>query len=166
MGAEPSRRRDEARKLERAFYERPTLKVARELIGMHLVRRHGRGVMVGRIVETEAYLGPRDLAAHTAGGRRTARTEVIYGAPGHAYVYFIYGVWHCLNLVTREVGTPHVVLVRALEPVSGIKDTTHGPGLLCRALRIDRTLKGTDLCSDTLWLERPAEPRPASLSPA
>src|SRR5688572_29780572 len=147
-----------AQKLPRAFYARPTLTVARELLGMHLVHRVGRGLLVGRIVETEAYQGPADLAAHSARGRRTARTEIMYGPPGHAYVYFIYGVWYCLNVVTRAAGTPHAVLIRALEPVRGI-ERGNGPGLLCRAMGIDKALNGADLHGERLWLERPADYR-------
>lgn len=141
-------------RLPRSFYARGTLTVARELLGMHLVRAHKDRVQVGRIVEVEAYQGPEDLAAHSAKGR-TRRTEVMFGPPGHAYVYLIYGFWHCLNVVTAREGVPHAVLIRALEPVSGIEDTTHGPGLLCRALSIDRSLNGADLLGDTLWIERP-----------
>jgi len=141
-------------KLDHLFYSRATLTVARELLGMHLVRRQGRKLRIGRIVETEAYQGPRDLAAHSAGGRRTARTEVMFGPPGHAYVYFIYGVWHCLNVVTGAAGTPHAVLIRALEPVRAIERAS-GPGLLCQDMRIDRALNGADLRGDRLWLERP-----------
>jgi DNA-3-methyladenine glycosylase len=151
------------RKLKRAFYASPTLTVARELIGMHLVRFDGMTRRVGRIVETEAYQGPKDLAAHSSRGR-TGRTEVMFGPPGHAYVYFIYGFWNCLNIVTAEEGTPHAVLLRALEPISGIEDKTWGPGLLCRALSIDRTLNGADLCGDVLWVERPpGRARPARI---
>jgi DNA-3-methyladenine glycosylase len=142
------------RKLPRDFYEPGTLAIARDLIGMHLVHDDGRTVRVGRIVETEAYMGPKDLAAHSAKGR-TARTEVMFGEAGHAYVYFIYGFWYCLNIVTAAAGVPHAVLLRALEPVSGIADKTWGPGLLCRAMNIDRRLNGTDLLGDVLWLERP-----------
>ncbi len=141
-------------KLPAIFYTRPTLTVARDLIGMHLVRREGRKLRIGRIVETEAYQGPRDLAAHSARGRRTARTEVMFGPPGHAYIYFIYGVWHCLNIVTGAPGTPHAVLIRALEPVRGIERAS-GPGLLCQAMTIDRALNGEDLRGNRLWLERP-----------
>lgn len=146
------------RKLPRAFYARKTLTVARELLGLHLVHQYAGLRQVGRIVETEAYQGPADLAAHSARGR-TARTEVMFGPPGHAYVYLIYGFWHCLNVVTAADGIPHAVLIRALEPIEGIADTTHGPGLLCRALRIDRRLTGSDLTGQTLWIERPAVSR-------
>lgn len=142
------------RKITRDFYARDTLTVARELIGMHLVRAQGRVLRVGRVVETEAYQGPEDLAAHSSRGR-TPRTEVMFGPPGHAYIYFIYGFWHCLNLVTEAQGVPHAVLLRALEPVSGIEDKTWGPGLLCRAMHIDKRLNGADLCGDVLWLEKP-----------
>jgi DNA-3-methyladenine glycosylase len=142
-------------KLSRAFYAREdTLLVARELIGLHLVHDDGSLRQVGRIVETEAYMGPEDLAAHSARGR-TPRTEIMFGPPGHAYVYFIYGFWNCMNIVTSRKGVPHAVLLRAVEPVEGIEDKTWGPGLMCRAMRIDRTLNGEDLCGERLWLERP-----------
>jgi DNA-3-methyladenine glycosylase len=149
-----------SRKLTRSFYAREdTLAVARDLIGMHLVHLSGGDRRVGRIVETEAYLGPEDLAAHSARGR-TPRTEIMFGPPGHAYVYFIYGVWNCVNVVTAAAGIPHAVLLRALEPVAGIRDKTWGPGLLCRAMNIDRTLNGIDLCGTRLWVERPKAPIP------
>jgi DNA-3-methyladenine glycosylase len=145
----------------RAFFERGTLTVARALIGMHLVHDDGQTLRAGRIVETEAYLGPRDLAAHSARGR-TPRTEVMFGPPGHAYVYFIYGFWHCLNVVTGAPGVPHAVLLRALEPLGGPDERTWGPGLLCRALAIDRRLNGADLLGEALWIEQP----PAGAPPA
>jgi DNA-3-methyladenine glycosylase len=153
------------RKITRDFYARNTLTVARELIGMHLVHAERGTIRSGRIVETEAYQGPQDLAAHSSRGR-TSRTEVMFGPPGHAYVYFIYGFWHCLNIVTAAVGIPHAVLLRALEPVTGIDDKTWGPGLLCRAMHIDKKLNGADLCGDALWLERPAASsrRPARIA--
>lgn len=142
-----------------AFYARETLLVARDLLGMHLVHAAPDGRQVGRIVETEAYKGPRDLAAHSSRGR-TKRTEVMFGPPGHAYVYLIYGFWNCLNVVTAAAGVPHAVLIRALQPVAGIMDTTHGPGLLCRAMGIDRGLNGSSLLGPDLWIEKPAAYRP------
>jgi DNA-3-methyladenine glycosylase len=152
-------------KLSRDFYARETLLVARDLLGMHLIHAGPEGEQVGRIVETEAYKGPHDLAAHSSRGR-TKRTEVMFGPPGHAYVYLIYGFWNCLNVVTAADGTPHAVLVRGLEPVKGITSTTHGPGLLCRALHIDRSLNGADLLGDTLWLEKPTRYRPPKVGRA
>jgi len=143
-----------SRKPPRAFFDRSTLTIARSLIGMHLLHDDGRVVRSGRIVETEAYLGPRDLAAHSSRGR-TRRTEVMFGPPGHAYVYFIYGFWNCLNVVCGAPGVPHAVLLRALEPLAGLQERTWGPGLLCRALHIDRGLNGVDLLGDVLWLEEP-----------
>ena len=142
-----------SRKPPRAFFAQGTLAIARELIGMHLLHDDGQTLRAGRIVETEAYLGPQDLAAHSSRGR-TPRTEVMFGPPGHAYVYFVYGVWNCLNVVTAPAGVPHAVLLRALEPLAGIATPTWGPGLLCRAMHIDRRLNGTDLRGDVLWLER------------
>jgi DNA-3-methyladenine glycosylase len=142
-------------RLKRAFYARDTLVVARELIGTHLIYMYEGRRLAGRIVETEAYQGPEDLAAHSARGR-TARTEVMFGPPGHAYVYLIYGIWDCLNVVTNAQGVPHAVLIRALEPVEGV-ERTWGPGLLCRAMHIDRSLNGIDLCGNTLWIERPPD---------
>ena len=122
---------------------------------MHLVRLHRGKRLIGRIVETEAYQGPQDLAAHSAPGR-TQRNAVMYGPPGHAYVYLIYGMWNCLNVVTREDGVPHAVLIRAVEPLSDIRGKTWGPGLLCKAMHIDRRLSGADLCGGSLWIEAPA----------
>lgn len=122
---------------------------------MHLLHLHAGQLQAARIVETEAYKGPLDLAAHSARGR-TARTEVMFGPPGHAYVYLIYGMWNCLNVVTAAEGTPHAVLIRAVEPIGGITDPTHGPGLLCKALHIDRSFNGMDLAGPVLWIERPA----------
>jgi DNA-3-methyladenine glycosylase len=147
-----------AAKLPREFYARSTLTVARQLIGMHLVHQDGDVRRVGRIVETEAYLGPKDLAAHSSRGR-TARNDVMFGPAGFAYVYFIYGFWYCVNIVTREIDVPQAVLLRALEPVENLPDKTWGPGLLCRAMNIDRSMNGTDLCGSQLWLERPADLR-------
>lgn len=141
-------------KLPRAFYDRDTLTVARELLGTYLVHDDDGIRRIGRIVETEAYQGPEDLAAHSARGRRTARTEVMFGPPGFSYVYLIYGFWNCLNVVTEAAGTPHAVLIRGLEPVENLPGGTWGPGLLCRAMNIDRGSNGLDLTGDALWIER------------
>ncbi len=139
-------------KLNRDFYLQDTLVVAQALLGKHLVHEIDGVRRIGRIVETEAYQGPEDLAAHSARGR-TARNAAMFGAPGHAYVYLIYGMWHCVNVVTREAGVPHAVLIRALEPIDNLDASTHGPGLLCRAMGIDRRLNGADLLGDQLWIE-------------
>jgi DNA-3-methyladenine glycosylase len=147
-------------KLTRKFYARATLQVARELIGMHLVHADGKTRRVGRIVETEAYRGPADLAAHSSRGH-TPRTSVMFGPAGYAYVYFIYGMWNCLNVVTAAPGEPQAVLLRALAPIDNVDGPCWGPGLLCRALHIDRAMNGADLCGRKLWLERPQARAPA-----
>lgn len=141
-------------RLPRPFYDRDAITVAHELLGKLLVHRSGGVARVGRIVEVEAYLGPHDLAAHSARGR-TARTEVMFGPPGHAYVYLIYGMHHCMNVVVEAEGRAAAVLLRALEPVANIDSRTQGPGLLCRALHIDRRHNGMDLLGDTLYVEQP-----------
>jgi DNA-3-methyladenine glycosylase len=151
--------------LPRSFYDRPTLDVARDLLGKTLVRMTPAGGMALRIVETEAYVGGDDKACHASKGM-TDRNRVMFGEPGHAYVYFIYGMYHCLNLVTERDGFPAAVLIRAGQPVYGMPDmakrrkTTKptemasGPGKLCMALGIDRTLNGVDLCQPgPLYLE-------------
>jgi DNA-3-methyladenine glycosylase len=139
------------RKLAREFYDRDTRLVARELLGKYLVHVH-RGVeKIGRIVETEAYLGPHDRAAHSARGL-TKRTAIMFGPPGHAYVYMIYGMYFCMNVVTERRGHASAVLLRALEPVQNLTEKTKGPGLLCRAMGIDRKLNGHDLLSNDFYI--------------
>jgi len=138
-------------KLPRAFYDRDAVTVARALLGKCLVRRTEGVERIGRIVEVEAYLGPHDLAAHSAKGL-TPRTRVMFGPPGHAYVYLIYGIYHCVNVVTEREGKASAVLLRALEPVRNLEGRTRGPGLLCRAMGIDRTLNGHDLTSDDFFV--------------
>ena len=141
-------------KLPRTFYDRDTVLVAQELLGKWLVHKH-RGVeRIGKIVEVEAYLGEHDLAAHSAKGL-TNRTKTMFGPPGFAYVYLIYGVHHCMNVVTEPAGHASAVLLRALEPVKSLTGRTQGPGLLCRAMQIDRRLNAHDLLSDTLFIAEP-----------
>ena len=140
------------------------LVVARDCIGKILVRRTDEGETAGRIVECEAYRGPTDLAAHSSRGR-TKRTEAMFGPPGRAYVFLLYGISWAFNIVVAKEGEPHAVLVRALEPVGGLElmsrrrgvppDSrllTNGPGKLCQALGITREDYGRDLCGDVLYL--------------
>jgi DNA-3-methyladenine glycosylase len=162
-------------KLPRSFYEQATVDVAKQLLGKYLVRKHPQGVTVGRIVETEAYIGPHDLACHASHGR-TPRTEVMFGPAGHAYVYFVYGVHYMLNLVTEAFNHPAAVLIRALEPIDGIelmqtrrktekrRDLCSGPGKLCQAFAIDRSLNAADLCGDTIHIEDRGAPVPKLLA--
>jgi DNA-3-methyladenine glycosylase len=151
--------------LPRSFYARPVLAVARDCIGKILVHEHPEGRVSGRIVEAEAYRGPEDRAAHSYAGRRTARTEVMFGEPGYAYVFFIYGMHWNFNIVTTRVGDPHAVLVRAIEPVDGLelmaarrrmeptrRELTNGPGKVCAALGITREHYAMDLCKPPLYL--------------
>ncbi|HWE35288.1 MAG TPA: DNA-3-methyladenine glycosylase [Isosphaeraceae bacterium] len=147
------------RPLPREFYDRDTALVARGLLGMLLAHRVGGELRVGRVVETEAYLGSHDLASHSSRGR-TARTEVMFGPPGFAYVYLIYGMHHCFNIVTEAEGKGAAVLVRALEPVRGIEASASGPGRLCKALGIDRGRNGIDLVGDELFLSAPEQAGP------
>ena len=107
-------------KIPRSFYEQNTLDVARQLLGKYLVRRHPDGTAVGRIVETEAYVGPEDKACHASRGR-TPRTEIMFGRAGHAYVYMIYGFHYMLNIVTEAADFPAAVLIRAVEPLNGVR---------------------------------------------
>lgn len=144
------------------FYNRDPRIVAYELLGKYLIHERSKHApQLARIVETEAYLGPHDKAAHSAKGR-TPRTEVMFGEAGHAYVYLIYGMHHCLNVVTQGPGVASAVLIRALEPLSGIELPTHGPGRLCKALHIDRSLNGKNLSHRPLWIANaPALPHDA-----
>jgi DNA-3-methyladenine glycosylase len=154
-------------KLPREFYLRPdVLTVARDLLGKLMVVPGPNGERVsGKIVEVEAYRGPEDRASHAYGGRRTKRTETMYGAGGIAYVYFVYGMYYQFNVVSGIADVPHAILVRALEPVEGIElmrarrhghldhNLTNGPGKLCIAMGIDRQLDAADLLGDRVWLE-------------
>ncbi|MEZ5963529.1 MAG: DNA-3-methyladenine glycosylase [Planctomycetota bacterium] len=141
------------RPLPRAFFARSALVVARELLGAILVHRRGESLRCGVVVETEAYLGERDLASHASKGR-TARTDVMFGPPGHAYVYLIYGMHHCMNVVCEREGTASAVLLRGLAPLRGIPPDirTDGPGRLARALGITLAHNRLDLCAGQLTL--------------
>jgi DNA-3-methyladenine glycosylase len=156
------------RKLPRKFYSRTdTVAVARELLGTLLVVPDENGRRVSAmIVETEAYLGVEDRGAHSYGGRRTPRNEVMYGLAGHVYVFFVYGMYYQFNVVTGVVDQPHAILVRGVEPVEGVeimrerrggmkdKNLTSGPGKLAIAMGIDRSLNGVDLLGERCWLEQ------------
>lgn len=146
--------------LPRSFYNRPTIKVAKNLLGKFLYREINGKLYIVKIVETEAYLGRKDLACHSSKGK-TERNKTMFGPPGHSYVYFIYGMHYCFNIVTEKENNPCAVLIRALEPAA--VETRHclvstkslnGPAKLCRELKIDKKLNGWDLTlGKKLWLE-------------
>ena len=136
--------------LPREYFDRPTLEVARALVGKYLVREQGNRLLAGRIIEVEAYIGAEDKACHASKGR-TARTDVLFGPPGHAYVYLCYGMYEMLNVVTEEEGFPAAILLRAVECEGKLID---GPGRLTRAFDIDRRLNRCDLTlGQSLWFE-------------
>ena len=149
-------------KLPRDFYVRDTICVAQDLLGKMLVHRVDGIDRVGRIVEVEAYLGVHDLAAHSSKGI-TPRTRIMYGPPGYAYVYLIYGMHHCMNVVTEPAGNGTAVLIRALEPVCNIAVNTRGPGLLCKAMAVDLQLNGHDLCSENFHIAAPSVEPPSTV---
>ena len=151
--------------LRRSFYSRSTLQVAQDLLGKVLVRDFDGRRLSGKIVETEAYVGPHDLACHASKGH-TPRTSIMFGPAGYAYVYMIYGFYFCLNVVTERKDSPAAVLIRGVEPLENLdfmrklrnnpeRDTNiaSGPGKLCMAMSIDRRLNGEDLLGQTLWIE-------------
>ena len=142
--------------LPRSFYARDTAVVARELLGKVLVHDSAEGIRVGRIVEVEAYIGAHDRASHSSRGV-TPRTRIMFGPPGFAYVYRIYGIHHCVNAVTESEGNGCAVLIRAVEPVVGIVSKTSGPGLLCSAMGIDLKLNGSDLITGPLRVVESAD---------
>src|SRR4030043_474599 len=150
------------RRLERAFYDRNTVLVAGELLGKYLVHLSDGLEHIGRIVEDEAYRGPHDLAAHSAKGL-TKRTKVMFGPPGVAYVDMIYGMYDCMNGVTEHEGHASAVLLRAIEPVKNVDGRTQGPGLLCKAMHIDRRLNGHDLVSDDFYIAAPPNDEPFTI---
>lgn len=136
--------------LARTYFNRPTLAVAKSLVGKYLVRESGKEVIAGKIVEVEAYVGPQDKASHASKGR-TQRTDVMFGPAGFSYVYLVYGMYHCLNVVTERKEFPAAILIRAVE-VEGV--LIDGPGRLCRALEVDRSLNRIDMTvRERLWFE-------------
>jgi len=159
-------------KLNRSFYSKNAVRLSKDLLGKYLVHSIDGKELVGKIVEVEAYMGIGDKAAHSYKGRRTARTEVMYGEEGHAYIYLIYGMYHCLNVVAAKEGIAQAVLVRALEPIKGvdimadnrygkalgelkkgqITNITNGPGKLCRAFNITKVYNGEDLTGNRLFI--------------
>nr|WP_303740752.1 DNA-3-methyladenine glycosylase [Lutispora saccharofermentans] len=159
-------------KLNRSFYGENAVDLSKQLLGKYLVHIVRNEELIGRIAEVEAYMGYGDKAAHSYKGKRTARTEVMYGEEGHAYVYFIYGMYYCLNVVAAEKEVAQAVLIRAVEPVKGveymanyrygkaieelkksqIKNLTNGPGKLCRAFNITKECNGEDLTGDRLFI--------------
>ncbi|MFL0197850.1 DNA-3-methyladenine glycosylase [Clostridium sp. WILCCON 0269] len=165
------------KKLDREFYNRDSIVVAKELLGKLLVHEICGRRISARIVEAEAYMGLIDKAAHAYGGKRTPRVEVMYGGPGYSYIFTIYGIHCCFNIVTREEGNPQAVLIRAAQPVEGVewmarerygkyfeeltksqrKGLTNGPGKLCASLSIGSAFNGTDLCGDEVYVEEDGE---------
>ena len=163
------------KRLDRTFYMRDALSVAKDILGKYLVHDHVEGRTVGRIVETEAYLGAEDPASHAFGGKKTDRTSVQYDPGGRAYVYLIYGRYHCFNVVTGGKGEPESVFIRALEPIEGeelmkerrglenlsgtkMLELTNGPGKLSMAMGIHKEDTGKDLCRDDLYVVEPSDP--------
>jgi DNA-3-methyladenine glycosylase len=160
------------RKLEREFYNRDSVSTAKDLLGKFLVHKVNGEELIGKIVEVEAYMGPTDKAAHSYNNRRTDRNEVMYGSPGYAYVYIIYGMYNCMNVVVEQPGKPQAILIRAVEPFKGMETMaqfrykkgyeglskrqvlglTSGPGKLCISLNIDRSHNGEDLCGDNVYI--------------
>ena len=160
-------------KLDKEFYAKDPISLAKDLLGKIIVHKTGDEILKGKIVETEAYLGVVDKAAHTYGGKKTKRVMPMYGPPGISYVYLIYGMYYCFNVVAKEEGTPEAVLIRAIEPIQGLdqmainrfekeyrhlsnnqkKNISNGPGKLCMALNIDKNLNEEDLSGDRLYLE-------------
>lgn len=156
-------------KIKKEFYKRSALELAPDLLGLTLVHNTKEGICKGKIVEVEAYMGTKDKAAHSYSGKPTKRTKTMFGESGHAYVYLIYGMYYCMNVVANEIDTPEAVLIRALEPTYGIdlmtqrrkgkslKQLCSGPGKLSEAMAIDNSNNGMDLSGSQLYIEEPGE---------
>lgn len=165
----------EYKKLERGFYLRDTVTVARELLGKYLVHKVNGEELIAEITETEAYTGVNDKGCHSYGGRRTARTQIMYGTGGHAYIYLIYGMYYLFNVVTEGEGNPCAVLIRQAEPVFGLDTVSrlrfgrdhaeltgpqrrgllNGPGKLCQGMGLDKSQNGLDLTGSGLYIAEP-----------
>lgn len=164
------------KKLERPFYEGETLEVAKELLGKYMVHETKDGRTVGKIVEVEAYIGPEDPACHAYQGKCTSRTQIMFGQGGHAYVYLIYGVYYCMNIVTNQESFPEAILIRGLEPIDGLAlmkqrrktekllQLCSGPGKLCAAMGITKLQNGLDLEGEELYLLEGERISPESIS--
>lgn len=151
------------KRIPRSFFKRNTLIVAQDLLGKYLVRNCNNRKLIGKIVETEAYMDSNDPACHASKGK-TPRNEIMFKEAGYLYIYLIYGMYYCLNIVTEEEGKPCAVLIRALEPIAGIsqmmenrkiqkiKDLTNGPGKFCQALNINKGHNGIDISGDEIYL--------------
>lgn len=159
------------KKLERSFFYNDTVKIARDLLGKVLVHKVGDKTLMGKIVETEAYMGAIDKASHAYGNKKTDRTKALFNTGGHSYIYLIYGMYYCFNVVTNDVNTPQCVLIRALEPVSSVEDfvinryktdsnitkqkiknLSNGPGKLCIAMDLNKSHNLMDLCGDEVYI--------------
>jgi len=137
------------KRLPRSFYTRPTLKVAKELLGKYIVRKIGNKNLEGKIIETEAYIGPQDKASHAYGGKITSRNRAEYLVGGHVYIYLVYGMYWQLNIVTTKAGKPECVLIRALD----LDKLANGPGKVCRYLKLNKSFYAEDLTkSKRIWL--------------
>lgn len=156
-------------KLPRKFYCQPTLKTAKELLGRYLVRKIGWKKLVGKIVETEAYIGPKDKASHAYAGKITPRNQAEYLIGGHIYIYLVYGMYWQMNISTAVAGKPECVLIRALEPIpeNSSLGLANGPGKLCRWLNLDKSFYGEDLTkSKRIWLENGEKVLPRQIKAA
>lgn len=142
------------KKLTRNFYTKPTLLVAKEILGKYIVRKIGKKKLIGKIIETEAYIGPQDKASHSYKGKRTQRNRAEYLIGGHIYIYLVYGMYWQMNISTKGEGKPECVLIRAIGPEKGEISLANGPGKLCRYLKLDKSFYGEDLTkSKRIWLE-------------
>jgi len=143
------------KRLGRKFFARDTLRVCREILGKHIVRVWRGKKIIGRIVEVEAYVGPEDKASHAFGGKKTQRNLAEYLIGGHVYIYLVYGMYWQFNISTGQAGSPECFLIRAVEPVAGLRDKEGtGPGKFCRAFHLDKSFYGEDVTkSKRLWLE-------------